>query len=159
MRSPPSDTDANVWTLDKAVEAAPSRVGRAGAGLIGRDIRINGIVRGKEDLVVEGTVEGSIALPEHHLVLEGPSRTSAEVTARNTPIRGRHRGNAQATEQLELSSTACVIGDLRTPRLVIREGAKVRGHIDMEFELPPDLEPAVRPKAESSNKKKGRASD
>lgn len=157
MRSPPSDTDGAAWTLDTDATSAPARSSRR-VGTIGRDVRIKGVVRGKEDLVVEGEVEGSIALPEHHLVLEGPSRTSAQVTARMTTMRGRHRGNAQATERLEVSSTACIIGDLRTPRLVIREGAKFRGQIDMEIDLPADLQPSPSSKSDGSTntKKKGR---
>lgn len=114
--------------------------GTRGPGLIGKNIRIKGVVRGKEDLVVEGEVEGSITLPEHHLMLERPSRTTAELKSRNATIRGRHRGNAEAIDKIEITSEAVMIGDLRAPRLVIREGAKFRGTIDMEVPLPPGLE-------------------
>ena len=108
--------------------------------VISKGIRIKGVVRGKEDLVVEGEVDGSISLPEHHLTLERPSRTTAEVKARNATIRGRHRGNAEAVDKIEITAEAVMIGDLRAPRLVIREGAKFRGTIDMEVPLPPGLE-------------------
>lgn len=108
--------------------------------VIGKGIRIKGVVRGKEDLVVEGEVDGSISLPEHHITLERPSRTSAEVKARNATIRGRHRGNAEAVDKIEITAEAVMIGDLRAPRLVIREGAKFRGTVDMEVPLPPGLE-------------------
>jgi len=118
--------------------------GTRGTGLIGKGIRIKGVVRGKEDLVVEGEVDGSITLPEHHLTLEKPSRTTAEVKARNATIRGRHRGNAEAIDKIEIASEAVMIGDLRAPRLVIREGAKFRGTIDMEVPLPPGLEPGEK---------------
>ena len=110
-----------------------------GAGLIGKGIRIKGIVRGKEDLVVEGEVEGSITLPDHHLMLERPSRTSAELRARNATIRGRHRGNAEAIDKIEINSDAVMIGDIKAPRLVIREGARFRGTIDMDVPLPEGL--------------------
>jgi cytoskeletal protein CcmA (bactofilin family) len=112
--------------------------------VIGRNIRIKGVVRGKEDLVVEGEVDGSITLPEHHLTLERPSRTTAEVRARNATIRGRHRGNAEAVDKIEITAEAVMIGDLRAPRLVIREGAKFRGTVDMDVPLPPGLEPVEK---------------
>ena len=115
-----------------------------GAGVIGKNIRIKGVVRGKEDLVVEGEVDGSITLPEHHLTLERPSRTTAEVRARNATIRGRHRGNAEAVDKIEITSEAVMIGDLRAPRLVIREGARFRGTIEMDVPLPPGLEPVEK---------------
>jgi len=114
--------------------------GDASAVVISKGIRIKGVVRGKEDLVVEGEVDGSITLPEHHLTLERPSRTTAEVKARNATIRGRHRGNAEAIDKIEITSEAVMIGDLRAPRLVIREGAKFRGTIEMDVPLPPGLE-------------------
>lgn len=117
-------------------DGAPTK----GTGLIGKNIRIKGVVRGKEDLVVEGEVDGSITLPEHHLTLEKPSRTTAEVKARNATIRGRHRGNAEAIDKIEITAEAVMIGDLRAPRLVIREGARFRGTIDMDVPLPPGLE-------------------
>ena len=114
--------------------------GDANAVVISKGIRIKGVVRGKEDLVIEGEVDGSISLPEHHLTLERPSRTTAEVKARNATIRGRHRGNAEAVDKIEIASEAVMIGDLRAPRLVIREGAKFRGTVDMEVPLPPGLD-------------------
>ena len=136
-----------------------------GAGVIGKNIRIKGVVRGNEDLVVEGEVEGSITLPEHHITLERPSRTTAEVRARNATIRGRHRGNAEALDKIEITSEAVMIGDLRAPRLVIREGAKFRGTVDMDVPLPPGLEPGEKkphergegkPEGQGHNKKKNR---
>lgn len=138
-------------------DGAPTR----GTGLIGKNIRIKGVVRGKEDLVVEGEVDGSITLPEHHLTLEKPSRTTAEVKARNATIRGRHRGNAEALDKIEIASEAVMIGDLRAPRLVIREGARFRGTIDMEVALPPGLEagekkPHERSEGEGDGQGQGR---
>jgi cytoskeletal protein CcmA (bactofilin family) len=136
-----------------------------GAGVIGKNIRIKGVVRGKEDLVVEGEVDGSITLPEHHITLERPSRTTAEVKARNATIRGRHRGNAEAIDKIEITSEAVMIGDLRAPRLVIREGAKFRGTVEMDVPLPPGLEPGEKkphdrgegkPEGQGHNKKKNR---
>jgi cytoskeletal protein CcmA (bactofilin family) len=132
-------------------------------GRIGRGIRIKGTVRGKEDLVVEGEVDGTITLPDHHVVLDLPSRTTAEVRARNTTLRGRHKGDAEASEMLEITAEACVIGNVTAPRLVIREGAKFRGAVRMDVPLPPELEPPAAPaqKAHKSgaSKKNGRAAD
>ncbi|HLU67212.1 MAG TPA: polymer-forming cytoskeletal protein [Kofleriaceae bacterium] len=130
-------------------ESQPGTVS-SGAGRIGRGIRIKGVIRGKEDLVVEGEVDGTIHLPEHHVVLDLPSRTTAEVRARNTTIRGRHRGNAEASDKLEITSEARMIGDIKAPRLVIREGASFRGAVEMEVPLPPDLD--LGPAAEAAGK-------
>ena len=89
--------------------------------------------------MVDGEVDGVIELPQHHVLLQGPARTSASLKANRATIRGRHRGNAEAGEKIEISSEGVVIGDLRAPRLVIKEGAKFRGNVDMDVDLPADL--------------------
>lgn len=119
--------------------ATKAAVASGQVGHIGRGIRIKGTVRGREDLVVEGEVDGVIELPEHHVLLEGPARTKARLKANRATIRGRHRGNAEAGEKIEISAEGVVIGDLRSPRLVIKEGAKFRGSVDMDVDLPADL--------------------
>jgi len=117
------------------------------AGRIGRGITIRGTLRGKEDLVVEGVIEGTIALPEGHLTLERSSDTRAAVSARDATIKGKLRGNTEVQQRLEVTADAVIIGDIRAPRLVIQEGARFKGTLEMEIELPPDLvaPPAATP--------------
>lgn len=112
------------------------------AGRIGRGITIRGTLRGKEDLVVEGVIEGTIALPEGHLTLERTSDTRAAVSARDATIKGKLRGNTQVQQRLEVTADAVIVGDIRAPRLVIQEGARFKGTLEMDIELPPDLLPA-----------------
>ena len=115
------------------------------AGRIGRGITIRGTLRGKEDLVVEGTIEGTIALPEGHLTLERTSDTRAAVSARDATIKGKLRGNTEVQQRLEVTADAVIVGDIRAPRLIIHEGARFHGTLDMEIDLPPDLAPAPTP--------------
>lgn len=111
------------------------------AGRIGRGITIRGTLRGKEDLVVEGAIEGTIALPEGHLTLERTSDTRAKVSARDATIKGKLRGDTEVQDRLEVTADAVIIGDIRAPRLVIHEGARFKGNLEMDIELPPDLTP------------------
>ena len=117
------------------------------AGRIGRGITIRGTLRGKEDLVVEGVIEGTIALPEGHLTLERTSDTRAAVSARDATIKGKLRGNTDVQARLEVTAEAVIVGDIRAPRLVIQEGARFKGNLAMDIDLPPDLAPpSVVPK-------------
>jgi len=108
-------------------------------GLIGKEIRIKGKVRGKEDLTIEGRVEGNIALEDNHLLVERSAVLQANAQVRNITIKGELHGNTDASDKVEMSNTAKIVGDIKTPRLVITSGARFRGNVDMEVPLPAGL--------------------
>lgn len=129
---------------------ASDSVGQAGKpGLIGKGIRITGRLRGGEDLVIEGKIEGSIALEDNHLVLEQSAIIKANAEVKNITIRGVMNGNSVATDKVELCEEAQVEGDIKSPRLVMRDGAKFRGNVDMDVPLPDGLEAIPRVEAEA----------
>lgn len=108
-------------------------------GLIGKAIRIKGELRGLEDLVIEGKVEGNIALRKHHLFVERSAVINANTQVDNITIKGELSGNTDAADKVEVTGTAKLVGDIKTPRLVIKSGARVRGSVDMAVELPEGL--------------------
>ena len=121
---------------------ATDNVGQANSpGLIGQGIRITGKLRGGEDLVIEGRIEGSIALEDNHLVRERSAIVKANAEVQNITIRGSMNGNSVATNKVELCEEAKVKGDIKAPRLVMRDGAKFRGSVEMDVALPEGLEP------------------
>jgi cytoskeletal protein CcmA (bactofilin family) len=48
-------------------------------------------------------------------------------------------GNVDASERVKIAGSAVVTGDIRAPRVVIEDGARFRGSIEMEVPLPDDL--------------------
>jgi cytoskeletal protein CcmA (bactofilin family) len=108
-------------------------------GLIGKAIRIKGELHGAEDLIIEGKVEGTIALTKNHLILERSAVITAHVDVENVTIKGSMNGNTQASNKVEITADARVIGDIKAPRIVMEEGAKFRGTVDMEVKLPPGV--------------------
>jgi len=108
-------------------------------GVIGKGIRIKGELRGEEDLAVEGRVEGTIALKHNHLIVENSAVITADVDVQNITIKGEMRGNTAASDKVEISTEAKVIGDIRAPRIVMEEGARFRGVVEMDVKLPPGL--------------------
>jgi cytoskeletal protein CcmA (bactofilin family) len=108
-------------------------------GLIGKAIRIKGELHGEEDLVIEGKVEGTIALKKNHLILERSAVITAHVEVQNVTIKGSMNGNTNASNKVEITADAKVIGDIKAPRVVMEEGAKFRGTVDMEVKLPPGV--------------------
>jgi cytoskeletal protein CcmA (bactofilin family) len=108
-------------------------------GLIGKAIRIKGELHGEEDLVIEGKVEGTISLKKNHLILERSAVITAHVEVENITIRGHMNGNTSASNKVEITADALVVGDIKAPRVVMAEGARFRGAVEMEVKLPPGV--------------------
>lgn len=106
---------------------------------VGKAIRIRGKLRGAEDFILGGLFEGSITLAQNQLTIEPGARMVGDVDVRAVTAQGEHAGNTRATEKVHLDSTARVLGNVKAPRLVIEDGAKFKGTVDMEVAFPPDL--------------------
>ena len=105
-------------------------------GMIGKAIRIKGELHGEEDLVIEGTIEGTVTLAKHHLRIERSGVVQGSIDVDAATIRGTVTGNTKAAQRLELTAEAKVTGDIDTPRLVMADGARFRGTLKMNVELP-----------------------
>lgn len=111
---------------------------------IGKSIAFQGELTGDEDLVVDGRVEGKIELPNHHLTIGEGGQVRAELQAKLVTVVGRVNGNVNASERVEVEASGVVEGDLRAPRLVVKEGAVVNGTIEMASK--PTAKPVAVPK-------------
>jgi cytoskeletal protein CcmA (bactofilin family) len=104
---------------------------RGGSATIGKAVKINGQIHSKEDLFVDGDVEGTVEAPDHKLTI-GPNGTvHATIKAREVVALGSIQGNVEATERIEIKKDAKLIGDIRTARIVIEDGAYFKGSIDI----------------------------
>lgn len=98
---------------------------------IGSTVVFSGDLSGDEDLEILGEVKGKVELPSHQLIVGESGRIEAEVKAKSVLVLGRVAGNVEATERVEIQASGVVEGDVRTPRLLIQEGAVVNGSIEM----------------------------
>ncbi|MDL2717397.1 MAG: polymer-forming cytoskeletal protein [Acidobacteriota bacterium] len=108
------------------------------SSFIGPLVRIQGEVLGDEDVFVDGRVEGRVEISKAFRVgLKGI--VVAEVAAGTVAIAGHVIGNVRAAERVELLPTAILEGNIHAPRIVIGEGARFTGRIDMggRAESPP----------------------
>lgn len=96
----------------------------------GAAIHITGEIISQEDFTVVGQVDGSIHVPEHCLTVAAEARVFASVTAQEIVVMGTIQGNIEASAKATIRKTATVIGDIRTPRIVIEDGAFCKGLID-----------------------------
>lgn len=98
---------------------------------IGRSISIKGEVRGDEDLLIQGQVDGSIELEQQSVTVGREGRVKANITGRVVTVEGEVVGDLTAEEQVILRSSARVHGDITAPRVVLEDGASFRGLVDM----------------------------
>ncbi len=101
-------------------------------GTIGQSVVIKGELSAKEDLPIEGQVEGKIDMEQNMLTVGVNGRIKAQVLAKAVVVMGTVTGDITATEKINLYETASVKGDLAAPRVAIAEGVSFRGLIDMQ---------------------------
>ncbi len=99
--------------------------------VIGSSITIDGEVSGDEALVVQGTVKGRIQTSQG-VYVENSATLEADVEAESVEIGGVVTGNITATSRVEIKAEGKMVGDVKSPRLLIADGALFKGNIDMD---------------------------
>jgi len=98
--------------------------------IIGSTIVIDGELKSGEDISIKGTVKGKITTTADLYIEEG-GQVEAEVETRSIEVEGSVTGNVSASDKYELKKGGRVEGDIRAPRVLISDGARFKGHIDM----------------------------
>ena len=124
--------------------------GEGAQARIGGGTRVRGRIHGDGDLLVEGQVEGDVAIRGELTVAEGATLTSKAVEAQTVTIAGAFEGDVAASGPVRVVGGARVRGNLRGSTVSIDEGARYSGRLECEFELPPEL-------GGSSRESRGRA--
>jgi cytoskeletal protein CcmA (bactofilin family) len=120
-----------------------------GTATIGKSVLIKGQIIGREDLVIDGEIEGTVELQEHRLTIGPNGRLKASVVARDIVVLGMIQGNVEATDKIEIKKDARLVGDIKTARIQIDDGAYFKGSIDItKVETVKTAPPAPAPKPE-----------
>lgn len=106
-------------------------VAEATAASIGKSVQIYGEVKGSEDLLVDGTIEGTITLSESRLTIGPHAHVQANVSARDVVILGALTGDIIASGRVELRAGCNLKGDIQAGRLSIEENALFSGKVDL----------------------------
>lgn len=102
---------------------------------IGAGIVVNGRISGEATVSVSGRVEGILALDDE-LIVETTGVVIADVEAESVSVHGTFEGTMTARDTIRLHAGCVVNGDVRAPRIIIEEGARFRGNIEMDVQLP-----------------------
>jgi cytoskeletal protein CcmA (bactofilin family) len=106
-----------------------------GFTFIGPNTTVEATITGSDPCVVEGTIRGRINLTSD-LRLGTKARVEASVHAKNVTVEGKVTGDISADERVELVMTATVDGNIRAPKIIVAEGARFRGSVDMGSQRP-----------------------
>ena len=117
---------------EPSMENKPLSASPDGFVNIGPSVVFKGDIQGSEDLVIEGEIEGKINLKDNSLHLGPKSRVRAEIYAKSVTIEGEVQGDVYAVERLVIKKSGRLHGNIVAPRLVLEDGARFKGTIDME---------------------------
>src|SRR4051812_16505517 len=109
----------------------PDTRGSGGTATIGKAVKIVGQIFSKEDLFVDGDLEGTVEALEHRLTIGPNGSVHATIKAREVVALGTIQGNVEATEKIEIRKDAKLVGDIKTARIIIEDGAYFKGSIDI----------------------------
>jgi len=98
--------------------------------IIAASVKVEGDFASQGNVLIEGTVEGSLRT-ERNLRVGEKANISANVFAANASVAGEVKGNITVTERLELESTAHISGDIQTKSLIVANGAVIDGRVSM----------------------------
>jgi cytoskeletal protein CcmA (bactofilin family) len=104
-------------------------------GVIGRGIQVKGNLSGAGDVIIEGRVEGHVVLKDGFTIEEG-GQVRADVEAAHVTVNGEMVGNLDVHDRVRISNGAKLVGDIRAPKVILEDGARFNGSIEMDVKLP-----------------------
>ena len=110
----------------------PAAPRKSGNSVVGPSILVQGDMTGDEDLVIQGRVEGSVSLKKNLVTVGKDGRVNATVNAQIIRVEGTVEGELQGKEQVIVTRTGSVSGNIVAPRVTLEDGCRFKGAIDME---------------------------
>jgi cytoskeletal protein CcmA (bactofilin family) len=157
---PPKSTATQPAPATQTKENAPMSTNPApshhatdsrGPAVIGKSVMIKGQIFSREDLTIDGEIDGSVELHEHRLTVGPNGKLQAGVKAREVVVLGTIHGNVEASDKIDIRKDAKLVGDIKTARIVIEDGAYFKGSIDIARpEAAKTPAPPAQPKPQST---------
>jgi cytoskeletal protein CcmA (bactofilin family) len=138
----PAPTQADLSREGIPMSTFPTRrpeemVARAGA-VIGKSLVIHGQLTGREDVTIDGRVEGDVELMENRCTVGAGGHVQGGIKAKEVVVFGSVHGNLEGTERVEIRKNAKVVGDVRSSRIVMEEESFFKGNVDtLKNDAPP----------------------
>ena len=99
--------------------------------VLGKSVTIKGQIVGREDLIIDGEVEGDIDMSNHRLTIGPAATVRAGIKARELVVYGAINGKVETTERTDIRTQGSIVGDVKTARIAIQDGAYLKGAVDI----------------------------
>jgi len=132
--SSPVPSEVDLTREGIPLSTVPTRVSEPGGGgraAVGKSVVVKGDIYSREDLYVDGEVDGNVEVQEHCLTVGPNGKVKANIKAREVVLRGTVHGDIHAGDKIDIRRDAKVTGDLRTGRILIEDGAYFKGSVDI----------------------------
>lgn len=144
----PDDNDMPATVSAPKVET-PQPKRSNNVSVIGPTMVFKGELSADEDLIIEGLVEGSIAHHKKHLTVGAKGRVKADIHANSVIVLGQLVGDIHSEGMVSLAKGSDVMGSITCERIVMEDGARFRGNIEMADPSKVSAAPKKPSKAES----------
>jgi cytoskeletal protein CcmA (bactofilin family) len=101
---------------------------------LGTQSELQGVLRIKGILRLDGAVTGRIEADQ--VILSETAMIKGEIVAKRIIVGGKIEGSLKATDLVEIRPKGRVNGEISTNRLLIMEGGKFNGQIEMKADRP-----------------------
>ena len=127
-------TDSQVVPFKDVPESVPNarRDTSQAVSVIGESLHFKGDLSADEDLIIEGTVEGTINQGKCSLLLKPKGRIIADVNATKIIVEGTVEGDLRASVSVKVRKGGSVTGNIAAPTVGIDDGATFNGSIEMQ---------------------------
>lgn len=126
LRTAGAAARADVTSRDPSRAVAP-----AGGTQIGKTISIRGDISGREDIFLDGAVDGNVRVDGARLTVGPAGRVRADLDAREIEVHGSVNGMLLGHERVRIGRTGRLSGDVVTQRIAVEDGAIIRGSVDI----------------------------
>ena len=98
---------------------------------LGRSLHVTADIQSADDVIVLGVVDGEIS-SDANVIVEVGGTVNGGILARSIEIAGEVSGPIRASERIDIRAEASVMGDVRAPRILLADGAKLEGSVHMD---------------------------
>lgn len=123
----------------------PTTNPKANRSVIGEQISIEGTIRGKGNLMVEGAVKGNIEVAAHHLTIGLKGKVESEIHATDVTISGNLKGNVYAKGKVAITKDAVFNGEINAKSISVEDGAYLKATIELMAEPHKETDSKAKP--------------
>lgn len=118
--------------LANATPPAPASTMSCSKTWLGPSLHVKGDITGNDDLLVDGSVEGTIRLDGRTITVGTAAKLKADINAHDVVVSGQVKGDVRATRRIDIKKDGSVAGNLTTPEIMIEQGADFKGSIEID---------------------------